>query len=184
MIEVDGDKDGKLSPSEAVKRLPAASFNIADPDRDGFITEPEWNAFRNRGVGDFGITKIDLREKTVLWRYKRGIPYVPSPVVYGDVVYSIRTGGILTGIDRNTGKLLKEGRWPEGGGDYFASPIAVEGRVYVASAEGKVSVLRAGADWELIRMNDLHEPIAATPTIAAGSLFVRTHSKLYCFRVK
>jgi outer membrane protein assembly factor BamB len=184
MVEVDADQDGKLSPPEAVKRLPAASFNIADPNRDGFITQPEWNAFRNRGVGDFGFTKVDLGKKTVVWRYKRGIPYVPSPVVYGDVVYSIRTGGILTAIDRNTGELLKEGRWPEGAGDYFASPIAAEGKVYVASADGKVSVVRAGPDWELLHVNDLHDRIAATPAIAAGALFVRTHSKLYCFRVK
>lgn len=182
MIEVDADQDGKLSPSEAVKRLPAASFNIADPNRDGFITQPEWNAFRNRGVGDFGFTKVDLDKKSVVWRYKRGIPYVPSPVVYGDVVYSIRTGGILTAINRNTGELLKEGRWPEGAGDYFASPIAADGKVYVASADGKISVLKAGAEWELLRVNDMKDRMAATPAVAAGSLFVRTYSKLYCFR--
>jgi outer membrane protein assembly factor BamB len=174
-----------LSPPEITKRFHINNFGIADPDRDGFITQQEWNAFRNRGVGDFGITSIGLKDKKVQWRYTRGLPYVPSPVLYRNVLYWVRTGGILTAIDASTGRLLKEGRSPEALGDYFASPIAADGKLYLANTEGKVSVVRAaGADWEVLRVNDLQEPIAATPAIADNALFVRTHSKLYCFRAQ
>jgi outer membrane protein assembly factor BamB len=185
MLRDDADNNGMLSRPEITKRFHVNDFGIADSDRDGFITQQEWNAFRNRGVGDFGITCIGLKDKKVQWRYTRGLPYVPSPVLYRNVLYWVRTGGILTAIDASTGRLLKEGRSPEALGDYFASPIAADGKLYLANTEGKVSVVRAaGADWEVLRVNDLQEPIAATPAIADNALFVRTHSKLYCFRAQ
>jgi outer membrane protein assembly factor BamB len=108
--ELDADKDGKLSPTEISKRYNIGSFGIVDTDRDGYIVEEEWNRFRNRGVGEFGFTAISVKDKNVLWRYKRSLPYVPSPVLYQDVLYSVRSGGIVTAIDAETGRLLKEGR--------------------------------------------------------------------------
>jgi outer membrane protein assembly factor BamB len=180
--ELDADKDGKLSPTELSKRYNIGSFGIVDTDRDGYIVEEEWNRFRNRGVGEFGFTAISLEDKNVLWRYKRSLPYVPSPVLYQDVLYSVRSGGIVTAIDAETGRLLKEGRAQDALGDYFASPVAADGMVYLTSAEGKVSVLKAAAEWEVLAVNDLGDAISASPTIADGTIFIRTQSKLYCFR--
>jgi outer membrane protein assembly factor BamB len=180
--ELDADKDGKLSPIEISKRYNIGSFGIVDTNRDGYIVEEEWNRFRNRGVGEFGFTAISLKDKSVMWRYKRSLPYVPSPVLYRDVLYSVRSGGIVTAIDAETGQLLKEGRAQDALGDYFASPVAADGMVYLASAEGKVSVLKAAPEWEVIAVNDMGDTISASPTIADGAIFIRTQSKLYCFR--
>jgi len=146
------------------------------------ITEEEWNRFRNRGVGEFGITGISLKDRQILWRYKRGIPYVPSPILYQGVVFSVRTGGIITAIDLRTGQVLKEGRSMDAMGDYFASPVGADGKIYLANADGKVSVLKAGSEWEVIGVNDLQDSISATPAIADGALFFRTYSMMYCFR--
>jgi outer membrane protein assembly factor BamB len=180
--DLDKNKDGKLSPDEIEKAYGPNNFGIADSDRDGYITEQEWNRFRNRGVGEFGITTIRLSDKKVLWRYKRGLPYVPSPILYQGILYSVRTGGIITALDFDTGQLVKEGRSPDAIGDYFASPVAADGKIYFASADGKVSVITATPKWEFLAVNDLGESISASPAIADGAIFIRTHSKLYCFR--
>ena len=138
--------------------------------------------FRSRGVGEFGITSLRLGDRSVLWRHKRGLPYVPSPVVFQGVLYSVRSGGIVTSLDALSGKLGKEARLPLAGGEYFASPVAADGKVFLASHEGKVSVLKAGAEWEVLATNDLRESIAASPALADDAIFVRTRSRLYCFR--
>jgi len=119
-----------------------------------------------------------------MWRYKRSLPYVPSPVLYQGVVYSVRSGGIVTAINAETGQLLKEGRTPDALGDYFASPVAGDGMIYLANSEGKVTVLKADPQWHVLASNDLKDSIAASPTIADGAIFIRTQSRLYCFRPK
>lgn len=180
--ELDADKDGRLSPTEISKRYNVGSFGLVDTNRDGYIVEEEWNVFRNRGVGEFGFTAINLKDKSVMWRYTRSLPYVPSPVLYRDVLYSVRSGGIVTAVDAVTGRLLKEGRAADAVGEYFSSPVAADGMVYLASFEGKVSVLKAALEWEVLGVNDLDDDISASPIIADGAIFVRTHSRLYCFR--
>jgi len=182
LAALDRDKDGKLVAEELEKRYHRNDFGIADPDRDGYITEQEWNRFRNRGVGEFGITCIRLSDNSVVWRHKRGLPYVPSPVLYQGVLYSVRNGGIITSIDAGTGEVRKEGRAPDAAGLYIASPVAGDGKVYFAGAEGKITIVKAAAEWEVLAVNDLADGITATPAIADRALFVRTHKKLYCFR--
>ncbi|HET8548671.1 MAG TPA: PQQ-binding-like beta-propeller repeat protein, partial [Bryobacteraceae bacterium] len=62
--------------------------------------------------------------------------------------------------------------------------VAAGGNIYTVSEEGKVSVIRAGAAWELLRVNDLGEGCKATPAIVDGRLYVRTYGTLYCFANK
>ena len=66
-------------------------------------------------------------------------------------------------------------------GDYYASPVAGDGKIYLASLDGKVTVLRASADWEVLSTADLGEQLIATPAIADGRVYVRTEETLYCF---
>jgi outer membrane protein assembly factor BamB len=181
--DADADGDGKLVPKEAAKRFPIASFGIADPDRDGYITEAEWNKFVNRGVGEFGFTAVRLSDQKVLWRHKRGLPYVPSPLVYEGALYSVRTGGILLALDAEEGTVNKEGRLTNAGGDYFASLVAGDGKIYAVNAEGKVTVIRPGKEWEIVSQSDLGEGVAATPAIVGDVMFVRTHQRLACYGV-
>ena len=84
-------------------------------------------------------------------------------------------------LDAVTGDVLKQDRLRDAMEDYFASPVAADGKIYFSSREGKVSVVRAGADWELLSTADLKERLQATPAIAGGRLFVRTERALYCF---
>jgi outer membrane protein assembly factor BamB len=93
----------------------------------------------------------------------------------------VKTGGIVTTLDPATGKLLKEGRSPGALGEYYASPVAADGKVFLANTEGKIIVLRAAGEWEVLGVNDIGEEIHATPALSEGRIYVRTHDALYCF---
>lgn len=111
-----------------------------------------------------------------MWRFKENIPYVPSPLYY-----MVRDGGIITALDASTGKLLKEGRTREALGEYYASPIAADGKVFLSSGEGKITVLKAGPQWDVLSVSDLNDEIRATPALDRGRIYLRTRSSLYCF---
>ena len=66
-------------------------------------------------------------------------------------------------------------------GSYSASPVAAEGKIFIASEEGKVTVLKAGAEWDVMQINDLDEGCYATPALADGSIYLRTDEALYRF---
>ena len=84
-------------------------------------------------------------------------------------------------LDPETGKVLKLGRLRDALDDYYASPVAADGKVYMASMAGKVSVLKAAGEWEVLHTNNLGEDIFATPAIVDGRIYLRTSENLYCF---
>jgi len=93
----------------------------------------------------------------------------------------LKEGGILTALNPATGEVLKQGRIEGALEPYFASPVAADGKIFTLSLNGKLAVLKAGADWEVLSVGDLGEECWATPAIADGHLYVRTVSAIYCF---
>ncbi|QQS46564.1 MAG: PQQ-like beta-propeller repeat protein [Acidobacteriota bacterium] len=185
----DKNKDGRLS-FEEFSADPGFGehFGWVDENDDTFIDSGEWQTVREYGMGDWGAIAITpgksrgrLGAEAVRWRIQKNIPYVPSPLLYQGVYYMVKTGGIITSIDPATGNILKQGRSPGALGEYYASPVAADGKVYLASTEGKISVLKAGAEWEVLAVNDLGEEISATPALSEGRIYVRTRESLYCF---
>jgi hypothetical protein len=63
--------------------------------------------------------------------------------------------------------------------DYYASPIGVDGKVYIASEHGKVVVLRAASDWEVLAINEFDSDIYATPAVSESQMYIRTQNALY-----
>ena len=184
----DRDKDLRLSPEEFKTDELAEHFGWLDDNSDGFVDSREWNVARDMGTGEFGVLAIRPGEATgqlaptaIRWRFQKNLPFVAAPLIYQDVIYLVRDGGIITTVDPSTGRLLKEGRAKEALGQYFASPVAADGKVYLASSEGKVTVLRAGAQWEVLGVSDFGDEIHATPALADGRVYVRTRGALYCF---
>jgi outer membrane protein assembly factor BamB len=135
------------------------------------------NAFRLGGKGD-------MTGKSLAWRYSKSLPNATSPLLYRDVIYMAKEGGILTSLNAGTGELYKQARLSGAPGPYYASPVAADGKVYTVSEEGKVSVIQAGPQWEILAVNTLDDEVHATPAIADGRLYLRTHSALYCFGTK
>jgi outer membrane protein assembly factor BamB len=117
----------------------------------------------------------------VLWRYDRAVPIVSSPLLYENILYTIKDGGILTSLDPATGKVLKSARVRDAIDNYYASPVAADGKIYLASETGKISVIRPGAQWEVLAVHDFEEPAYASPAISDGRLYVRTDAALYAF---
>ena len=77
---------------------------------------------------------------------------------------------------------MKEGRTSNAIGEYFASPVAADNKVFLASTEGKITVLKADPQWEVLGVNDLEEPVHATPALSNGRIYVRTKTAVYCFK--
>lgn len=184
----DKNKDGRLS-FEEFKDDPLLGehFGWVDTNGDNFIDAKEWDEARSMGSGEFGAIAVrpenakgKLEASAVRWRVKKQLPYIPALLLYQDVHYMVRTGGIITTLDAATGKVLKQGRTKDAIGDYYASPVAADGKVYLASEDGKVSVLKAGAEWEVLGVSDFGEEIHATPALSAGRIYLRTRSALYC----
>ncbi|MCL4795190.1 MAG: PQQ-binding-like beta-propeller repeat protein [Bryobacteraceae bacterium] len=185
----DKDKDGQLSEAElsADKDL-ALHFGWIDADGDGLASAQEWEEARNWGIGEYGAVAVRpgnaegrLPPEAVLWRFKRNLPYVPAPLLYRDVLYLVRDGGIVTALNPQDGTRYRQGRSRGALGVYYASPVAADGKVFAASTEGKISVLRAAKQWEVLAVNDLGEEIHATPALTEGRIYVRTRDSLYCF---
>jgi len=188
----DTNKDGRLSPRElsADKEL-GEHFGWIDADGDDSITETEWNTTRDLAVGDYGVIAVrpagasgKLESSAVVWRFQKNLPYISAPLIYQDVLYLVKTGGIITSLDPATGRALKQGRSPEALGEYFASPVAADGKVFLANVEGKITVLKASPQWEVLSVNDLGDEIHSTPALSGGRLYVRTRAAIYCFGVK
>jgi outer membrane protein assembly factor BamB len=93
----------------------------------------------------------------------------------------VNDSGILTSFDPATGNVLKQGRLKGAIDKYFASPVGADGRVFLISQDGTVSVVSAAADWQVLAVNALDDEVFATPAIAGGRLYVRTKSALYAF---
>jgi outer membrane protein assembly factor BamB len=125
--------------------------------------------------------KGEVNETHVAWSEHRGVPGVPSPLYYKGRLYTFLNGGIVYCRQADTGKLLYSGRLGALG-DYYSSPVAAGDKVYIASTEGVVTVLDAGAaELKVLANNKLDGAISATPAVVDGILYVRTESHLYAF---
>ncbi len=184
----DKNHDGKLSKAEIEDQEVLDRFNRMDLNQDGLLDQQEWEHhavfFRRAQNAMLAIRpsgRGELAETNVIWKHTRGIPYVASPVLDHGILWMVKDGGIVTKLDAASGRLLQEER-VGGFGNYFASPVAGDGKVYFASEAGTVSIVAAGQDWRIFSSHDFHEKIYATPAFARGRLYLRTEKALYCFR--
>ncbi len=116
----------------------------------------------------------------VLWKYDKGTPYVPSPLLLGDRLYFMHlNSGLLTCLDFKTGKPIFE-RERLGLTDLYASPTGAAGRIYIADRDGTTVVLKAGDKLEVLATNRLDDPIDGSPVIVGKQLFLRGQKYLYC----
>ncbi len=185
--EHDANHDGKLSkdevPDEELKKL----WFLFDLDQDGYLNEREWNNLRARDEAGNGLFAIrlagtgDITASNVLWKYEKSLPNIPSPVLYGSVLYVLREGGVMTALDPANGTVLKQGRIEGALDTYYSSPVAADGKIYTLSNDCKMGVLEAGRSWKVLAVNDLKDECWATPAIADNRIYVRTNTALYCF---
>lgn len=125
-------------------------------------------------------TTGEVAEANITWSDRKGVPGVPSPLYYNGRLYTFKDGGLVFCRNAETGELLYDERLGTLG-YYYSSPVAADNKVYIASTEGVVVVIDAGATLNVLATNKLDGGILATPALAAGSIYVRTENQLYAF---
>ena len=142
----------KDNPGYAFPRSFRDMFDGFDGNRDGTLTEAEWDTYfknyRARAVPALKAIKPggsgDITRTHLAWEMRRGIPEIPSPVRYRGVIYLVRDGGFLEAVRETDGSVIFNDRLGVAGG-YCASPVAADGRLYIASHSGSIVVVDAGA---------------------------------------
>ena len=197
LARLDANKDGLIgrdemtahTPADRMERMlkPEAGFDAFDGNRDGRLDAKDWEIFRSMLAAENGLMAIklggsgDMTASALKWKYLRPVPQVPSTVLYQGVLYMVNDSGILISFDPATGNVIKQGRLKGAIDKYFASPIGADGKIWLVSQDGTVSVVAAKGDWEVLQVNALDDEVFATPVPADGELFIRTRSALYNF---
>jgi outer membrane protein assembly factor BamB len=120
----------------------------------------------------------DVTEKNVVWTYSKGVPHTPSLLVIGNELYMVSDSGIGTCLDARTGEV----HWNERlGGDFSASPVFADGRIYFQNEGGVTYIVRPGKTFDLLAQNELGERTLASPAVTDNALFLR--SKLHLWRI-
>ncbi len=131
--------------------------------------QPSLLAARADGSGDVTSTHV-------AWTLRRGAPLTPSPLVVGDELYIVSDTGVATCVDAATGEL----RWRERlRGNFSASPVFADGRIYFQSEEGVTTVIAHGPEYRELARNELDGSMLASLAVSDGSIFIRSHSHLY-----
>ena len=183
----DANKDGLLAENELPKGPIKQRFTQVDRDKNGAITRDEYEFFR--GLFDQSRNVImaikpggtgDLTSSNVLWEHTKHVPFCASPLVYRGLLFTVKDGGILSSYDASSGKVLKQARLPATG-EYYSSPVAGDGKLYLMNARGKLTVISAAGEWQVLHGADFGEDAYATPAIVDGKIYLRTTGHLYCF---
>lgn len=166
---------------------PNYGFEAFDLDRDGKLNAKDWDIFRAMMASENGLLAIkmggqgDMTASAIRWKYQRPVPQVPSTLLYQGALFMVNDSGILISFDPATGNVIRQGRLKGAIDKYFASPVGADGKVWLVSQDGTVSVVQAKGEWEILSVNALGDEVFATPAIADGRLYIRTQGTLYCF---
>lgn len=191
IIGIDQNKDGHIMLTEA--KSPSTRRWLENIDKvwgnnDGEVTQEEFYAANRATQGGGGLTSVrlggagDVTASNVEWNYRWSTPQVPSVLAYRDVLYLAQGSGILVTLDPKDGKVLRRARMNGAGADYMASPVAGDGKLYLVSGDdGVATVIKAGAEWEVLSSHPLDDKCYATPAIAGGRIYIRTAKWLWCF---
>jgi outer membrane protein assembly factor BamB len=186
----DTNQDGKLAKSEVPEAF-WKKFDAGDGDKDGYLVDQEIDdAFQNpanRVGGGSHIQAIrgggngDVTATHVVWNLENKAPSnISSPLVLSDRIFVVKKGGLSSCYETSGGKTIYELKRIRNLGNYYASPIAGDGKIFVTGENGFIVVLADTPELKILSKNDMGETIIATPAIADGRLYVRTLQKLYC----
>ena len=186
----DTNQDNKLDKKEIGKAF-WTKFDQGDANKDGFLVDTEiddaFQAPTNRVGGGNIIQAVrgggigDVTKTHVIFNLDHpASSNISSPLVYGEQLFMVKKGGISACFDSNNGKTIWMKKRINNFGNYYASPVAGDGKIYVAGENGFVLVLREGPELEELARNDMGNDILGTPAIADGRIYIRARKKLVC----
>jgi outer membrane protein assembly factor BamB len=131
-------------------------------------------AIKESATGDISLPDGSTTSSGVAWSYPRGGGYLSTPVVYRGLLYVLNYNGVLSVYEAKTGERKYQQRLADGSTAFTSSPVAADGKVYIASEDGRVFVLKAGGAYELLATNEMTESTLATPALSEGLMIWRT----------
>ncbi|MEM7810246.1 MAG: PQQ-binding-like beta-propeller repeat protein [Planctomycetota bacterium] len=165
-----------------------AGLNPTGNPTQRFVASPAFGAgtlvvptAKNGLVTAVDLARLDGRQDlggdAVLWTMRRNTPDVPSPVVAGEFVYLCRENGNLICLDRTTGRIHYQERTHMM--RHRASPLLADGKLYLTARDGRVTVVKAGADFEVLAVNEIDEDVSSSPVLVDGTLYLRSFDALW-----
>ncbi|MFL6280540.1 MAG: PQQ-binding-like beta-propeller repeat protein [Vicinamibacterales bacterium] len=142
------------------------------PERPIFAVRPD-------ARGDLTLDADHTSSMAIQWSKTARGPYMPTPLAYNGVLYSLNNDGVFDAYDLESGKEIYRQRLDPIGSGFSASPVAADGRLYLSNEDGEMLVVAAGRDFRLISSNTMGEPLMATPALSDGVMYVRSSSTLF-----
>ena len=136
-------------------------------------------AIRAGATGDISLKPNETTNQYIAWSMQRGGTYMPTPLIYGEYLYTCANQGVMACYNPKTGERLYQQRIGDKGGSYSASPVAADGKIYLSSEDGEIFVVKAGPKYELLATNQMGEVLMATPAISDGIIFVRGQHSVF-----
>lgn len=136
-------------------------------------------AIRAGAHGDITLQKNQTSNEFIAWSKVRRGPYMPTPIIYRGLLYTLLNQGILDCYQLRTGKEIYRQRIRHRGGGFSASPVAADGKLYLPSEDGDIFVVRTGPRFQLIARNAMGERLMATPALSEGRMYVRAEKHLF-----
>ncbi len=188
LAQRDADHNQRVEAAEAASDpMLKDYFSFIDLNGDGALDADEWSFLRAAMATTNGMLAIraggsgDMSQTNIRWQYHRAVPQLPSPLLYQGVLYMVNDGGIVTSFRPGSGEVIAQGRIAGAQDNFYASPVAGDGKIYLVSLSGKVAVLKPGGNLDTLSVGDLDDLCHATPAIADGHLYIRTRGALYAF---
>jgi outer membrane protein assembly factor BamB len=127
-----------------------------------------------------GRTGVLTGTDAVAWQTSRGVSYTPSPLLHGGRLYVVSDAGLVSCFDASTGRpIYAQQRLPQPY-NFKASPVGANGKLYLATEEGDVVVLRMGDSFEVMATNTLaDQSFIASPIVVDGALYLRSRTHLF-----
>lgn len=187
---LDHDQDGKVVPDEVPECRAKDAFGFLDGNRNGAweldemvrAEAPASASGENLMVAVARGASGDAAKEHVRWSWKRGLPYVSSPLLYRGRVWLFQAGGLVSALDAKSGKSILDRERLSDRSEYYLSPVGAAGHVLAGSAEGTLYLIDADAD-ELVIEHTVafDEGLCATPAVLGGIVYLRTTSTLWAF---
>jgi outer membrane protein assembly factor BamB len=137
-------------------------------------------AIRPGASGDITLEGGETSNEWIAWSQPRGSSIHPCYLLSGDRLFVLYDAGLLACFNAKTGEeIFKRQRLDTGGGRFYASPWAYNGKIFLLNEDGTTWVVDDAPEFNVMRKNYLEDNAWATPAIARGSLFIRTYTGLY-----
>jgi outer membrane protein assembly factor BamB len=136
-------------------------------------------AVRPGARGDLTLPDGESSVGHIAWSYTGRGSYMPTPLYYDGIVYVLNNNGIFDAYEAATGREVYRQRLPDVGSGFSASPVAADGRIYLASEDGDILVVAAGREFRHLGTNPIGDLLMATPALSNGVMYVRSAGHLF-----